>query len=443
MKRLYIFAALVVTSAVSYSQVVFQDRFDNWAATNPTQWVGIKTSLENDSIIQITTGTVYGNNAAQLVNEESTHMRFTTQPLSVTKGDIFTFEFWAKGQGDIRTGIFDDRSTGFGYSYNSYINVSGNTWQMYSQTLAADSTVSNAEFILSIRNTVPGSGHLQIDSVSIYKSTVPFTSIYNIQYTTAPSGDSPLNGQIVSTGGVVTGVHSAGYFIQDGAGAWNGIYVFDNSNTPTRGDSVTVTATVDEYFGWTELKNVSAYNVESTGNAEPAPVQFNNVDSVNLERYESVLVEVLYAGCTDPNAGFGMWTLKHAQDSCKVHDLLFTYNTPVLGTFYDVKGPVSYSFSEARICPRENADVKSYVGINERVAEDVMIYPNPAYGILNVKGVENMQMYAIVDQLGKVVKTGSVIGRQIDIQDLSAGSYHLMFPGTGIQTERLVVIKFN
>jgi hypothetical protein len=41
------------------------------------------------------------------------------------------------------------------------------------------------------------------------------TSIYAIQYTTDPSGDSPLKDQAVTTEGVVTAVFGSGYFIQD------------------------------------------------------------------------------------------------------------------------------------------------------------------------------------------------------------------------------------
>ena len=43
-------------------------------------------------------------------------------------------------------------------------------------------------------------------------------SIYNIQYTTDPSGASPYADSIVSTGGIVTAADSAGYFLQSGLG---------------------------------------------------------------------------------------------------------------------------------------------------------------------------------------------------------------------------------
>ena len=65
----------------------------------------------------------------------------------------------------------------------------------------------------------------------------PFTTIYDIQYTTDPSGDSPFTGQSgITTEGIVTAVFYNGCFIEDSAGGvWNGVFVYD-SNTPVPGD---------------------------------------------------------------------------------------------------------------------------------------------------------------------------------------------------------------
>jgi len=75
------------------------------------------------------------------------------------------------------------------------------------------------------------------------------TSIYDIQYTTNPSGDSPLDGSGgIITEGIVIARFSSGYFIEDPAGGpWNGLYVYD-SNTPALGDRVRLTGTVSEYY---------------------------------------------------------------------------------------------------------------------------------------------------------------------------------------------------
>ena len=40
---------------------------------------------------------------------------------------------------------------------------------------------------------------------------------------------SPLIEQIVTVHGIVTATAEYGYFIQDGDGAWNGVFVYDNT----------------------------------------------------------------------------------------------------------------------------------------------------------------------------------------------------------------------
>jgi predicted extracellular nuclease len=63
-----------------------------------------------------------------------------------------------------------------------------------------------------------------------------YTPIYDIQYTTAPSGDSPFMDQAdVTTEGIVTARFQYGYFIEDPAGgAWNGLWVSGRPCKPDR-----------------------------------------------------------------------------------------------------------------------------------------------------------------------------------------------------------------
>ncbi len=211
-----------------------------------------------------------------------------------------------------------------------------------------------------LSNPTDGASNWQIDDVLVKEgpTSVPDVSIYDIQFTTG--GASSYAGQIVNTAGIVTAVVNnggdAGYFIQSGSGAFTGVYVDDATNTPARGDSVEITGTVEENFNFTRLTSVTAYNVASIGNAEPAAAMVATGD-VNTEDYEGVLVMVSSAECTDPSAGFGQWKVYDGiTDTCLVDDIIYSF-TPVLGNTYDVTGPVWYSFSEYKILPRDAADI--------------------------------------------------------------------------------------
>ena len=89
-------------------------------------------------------------------------------------------------------------------------------------------------------------------------STVVFaqiTPIYDIQYTTDPSGDSPLVGQIVTVEGVVTAAQFHGFYVSDAPGPWSSIFVYTRAAGcgVALGDAVTVIGVVDEYYGMTEI----------------------------------------------------------------------------------------------------------------------------------------------------------------------------------------------
>jgi len=181
------------------------------------------------------------------------------------------------------------------------------------------------------------------------------TSIYDIQFTSDPSGDSPLDGQNVTTAGFVTGISSYGYFIQDATGAWNGIYVYDSNNPVAIGDSVVISGEVDEYYGFTEIKNVSSFTIVTSGNMLPEtePVAVGNF----TEEYESVLVLLENVVCTNDNMGYGEWEITDGLDTGIVNDLMYVY-TPVLGSTYNVRGIIDYSFSAFKLEPTDSTDIE-------------------------------------------------------------------------------------
>jgi len=255
------------------------------------------------------------------------------------------------------------------------------------------------------------------DTVSFTVNTAgpAVTSIYDIQFTTDPSGNSPLMDQTVTTAGIVTGFHASGYFVQSGFGQWNGIYVYDNQHPVAIGDSVIVSGTVKEYYNLTEISSVTNFVLTTTGNALPAPVVIN-CQALNTEPYEGVLSKVLNAKCVNPNAGFGMWKIDDATDTAKVHNLLFAY-TAVLNTYYNITGPIHYTFNEYRIEPRNADDVQVVTGINDPENNSmVSIYPNPVLDILNIKSEKVITNLNVYDVAGKLMFSAPVNNTMYSIQ---------------------------
>ena len=196
----------------------------------------------------------------------------------------------------------------------------------------------------------------------IYNYYVPkifngtLVSIYDIQ---GQQDESPYNEQIVSTSGIVTGNFGDNYYIQDGSGEWNGLFIYESGRNPSVGDSVIITGEIDEYYGKTELKNVTDYYFISGNNTLPDPVvvQTGNVS----EGHESVLVKVNNALCTDDNyqANYFMWTVNDGSGDLRIHNTAVFEYDPSQGEYYTIVGPMNYDFDEWKIELRFESDVMS------------------------------------------------------------------------------------
>jgi predicted extracellular nuclease len=130
----------------------------------------------------------------------------------------------------------------------------------------------------------------------------PFTPIYEIQ----GSGDSsPLDGNTVTTEGVVTvdlqkTDERQGFFLQaiEGDGdptTSDGILVYHQDTwgfNVNVGDHVRITATIDEYFGMTELSNVDVDTAEVCGTAKVKPLRIKTRDFNGApEQYEGMFLQ--------------------------------------------------------------------------------------------------------------------------------------------------------
>lgn len=283
-------------------------------------------------------------------------------------------------------------------------------------------------------------------------ATTPFVSIFNIQNTTAPNGDSPQNGNIVKTKGVVTGIVNFGttsavgtFFIQDGNGAWNGIYVFNNTNPVAIGDSVEVTGEVDEFNFTTELINVTNVTVLNSGNTLPTPAIATTL-AANSEMYEGVLIQVKNAVYVNNPGSFGLWELNDGTGIIQADDDIFPYaNIANVGSTYDVTGIGHFSFGTAKILPRSVNDISLSTSINEVEQIAVSIYPNPANDVITFElGINSFEV-TITDITGKIIKTATSTSNKkiINIADLNNGVYFytIIANKNVVTTSKFIVVR--
>jgi len=199
------------------------------------------------------------------------------------------------------------------------------------------------------------------------------TPIHDVQYTEDPSGDSPLTGSQVTVEGVVTALtyDSSAWTIQDAEGAWNGIYVYTTSFTPSVGQTVGVTGTVQEYYGLTEIYNLSDWEVLGADDP-PAP---SSVDcaSANDEQWESVLITVSDVTVTDPDLGYGEFLVEDASGSLRVDDLSYSTAVTLGQQFASITGYLHYSYDNHKLEPRSADDFVDHLPPPDPVT-DLQIY---------------------------------------------------------------------
>lgn len=436
MKHVTLLAFIALLAFPTQAQVIFESGFENWTGNTPDDWFGSRTNIAQSGVAQVDADVHGGALAVRLTKTGSGHQRFSTQPVTVVDGQGYSVNFWVRGEGQVRLGLFDGRSAASGYSpYTAYATVTGNTWTQVTLEVSAAMDATNAEFILSVQNTMAPE-HLVVDDVTITKITIapPQTvTIQQIQETQAPDGASPLLGQAVITSGVVTALittPSVGYFIQNGMGPWSGVFVFSAPGTLAIGDAITITGTVDEYNGQTQLISISDQEVTSSSN--PMPVTNISTVEATTETFESVLASVSSAVCTEVPGGanFGKWKANDGSGPVQVGKQIHTTTpSPLLGQIFDVTGIVLYSFNEFNLVPRSASDISLVTSVDELANASISMYPNPASDLLTLEldQMSGRTEYVISDINGRAVANGVVSNDRttIAVGAIANGSYVL------------------
>jgi hypothetical protein len=199
-------------------------------------------------------------------------------------------------------------------------------------------------------------------------------SCYDIQYNPEGGSNSPYLDQVVTVQGIVSGisfysgtsVNSYGFFIADAAGGpWSGLYIYNQTYHPNLGDLVQITGTVNEYYGLTEISQLTTFQVLSQDNPLPEPAEINSGALNNLssgEQWESVLVKVLNVSVvTEPN-NYQEFYVDDGSGVCQIDDQFFgsghSWSNITLGQVYsEITGIVDYAYNYYAINPRFLSDL--------------------------------------------------------------------------------------
>ena len=240
---------------------------------------------------------------------------------------------------------------------------------------------------------------------------------------------SPLIEQVVTVQGVVTATNNLyGYFIQDGSGPWNGIYIYDNTNLPWIGDNVILQGDVSEYYDLTEISNITYFETVSSGNDLPAAVELETgFIGSSGEPYEGCLVKINNAVCTNPDLGFGDGYFDDGSGDCMIDDMFYSPDPAwILGEYYSVTGVLTYTYDEYKIEPGSADDVSIGMAVGSIELSAITIYPNPTTNFLNFRLNSNAQAN-VYDANGRLVFTQDIEAGEVslDVSGLHPGTYRV------------------
>jgi hypothetical protein len=247
--------------------------------------------------------------------------------------------------------------------------------------------------------------------VTVYYASPPpmQATVAEIQYTDDPLGSSPLLGQTVTVSGIATAgsdTYPERIAIQDGEGPWSGIFARD-PGIVLRGDEVTVTGTVAETGGLTEIDPVNEIVIESSGNPLPAPEVLTPAVISTSESYEGVLVKVETATVTDVTYPDN-WEVTSV-GSCRVgHWGGYTY-IPLLNDELDVTGVVGSLDELLKLQPRDDEDIEPATGVPDDLPSVVSLsqnLPNPFHGATGIS-------YTLPSDCDVLLQVYNVAGRLV------------------------------
>jgi len=471
MKKIFTLLTACSLGLVANSQIYFADDFEGGSLTGNSAWTVQSVSNPN-AIIEWEYGTFSGSGFAKCSNWDGTNNNvidswlispsFNLSTATTTEMSFDMTKRYGSPGDDIKVMISTNYSGTGLPSTATWVDITNlftldadnTSWTFVGSGIGDISTynVANVYIAFQYTGTATDGSTWEIDNVLIQENgTVAppptITSIYDIQFTTATSGDSPELGNILTTRGVVTGVFQIGsgagtFFIQDGDGAWNGIYVYESATTVAVGDSVFVTGKVLEFNNLTEIGSVTDITIINSGNTLPTPATVTGTTYAN-EDYEGVLVTIVDGINTLVTDGFGVWTVNDGANALIDDDCMAASFTSTLGNAYTVIGVSHLSFGEYKIYPRNQVNdivTTGFASIEENNT-NYSIFPNPATDNVTISGIENgtVTVYAVT---GEVVYGGKVNGTiSINLEDLNTGIYMIEVIENDVKSNFKLVVE--
>ena len=166
------------------------------------------------------------------------------------------------------------------------------------------------------------------------------------------------------------------------------IYINKGYQPLSVGDQVKLKGDISEYYGLTEMKNISSTEVLSSGiSIEPITITASSLSGgcqIWAEKYEGMLVRLVNITVGWKSSSNNQWGVSDWTGTAIIDDYMFDgdWPNPENGIhFISITGVVHYSYGEYKLMPRNNADFNDPVNAAGTESPErfnlLTNYPNP------------------------------------------------------------------
>lgn len=154
MKQIFTLLILGVSMTLGAQNLLTNGSFEDWTQGKPDGWFGDKTNIAASRVLE-SSDAQDGDKSLNLINEGTSHQRFTSQPINLEANTSYTLTYYVKGEGEVRNAFFNGNpdSSGSGYSAYSPYNNATDGWTQLTYVFETEEDFTGVEIIFSLRNT--------------------------------------------------------------------------------------------------------------------------------------------------------------------------------------------------------------------------------------------------------------------------------------------------
>lgn len=299
----------------------------------------------------------------------------------------------------------------------------------YSANLSLSEYMAGDMIYFKVKTTNSTNKELNFRANYLLPKKILSNQLVSINEVQGTGSSSPLVNKEITISGRVTANFDNSFYIQTGNGKRSGVNIYNTLFTGKTGDSLVISGVPAEYNDLTEITNISnVYNFRSNKITEPVVLTASQIN----EDYEGMLVQINNVTFDKPGSVIQEQNMSYkATDNTgsvvvyiNKYSRLVNKSFPVSAT--NLVGIVSQYLGTYQILPRDITDFKNYtsapnLALNEK--QNIVVFPNPATGTLNIKTDKTIYSTKILNPMGQVVKFVRSENKQIPIQNLVPGIY--------------------